>query len=97
MNPFDNFVKYGEGTTSSKKNTRKINLEGKIFWQHVSVAGLGVHIFHRVLKELRWIKWVDGVQVKEGQKLLHERCIGLILVDFSTGGGACALDADKSW
>ena len=69
----------------------------KIIWEHVSISipGIGVHIFHCVVRELRWIKRIGGIQANEGQKMWHESGIYLILV--AAGGGAYVLDADESW
>jgi hypothetical protein len=73
LKPVDNLlVGCGEGTTILKKNLKKINLGKNIFWKHVSAPGLGIHIFHCVLSKLRRIERIGGVQVNEGQQLLHE-------------------------
>ena len=82
QNPIDNLVKYGEGTTTLKKNSKMINLDKKIFWRHVSVSSLEVHMFHYVLGELKWIKQIGNVRINEGQTLLYERFIGLIFVNM---------------
>ena len=45
LKPVDNLlVGCGEGTTILKKNLKKINLGKNIFWKHVSVPGIEVHI-----------------------------------------------------
>ena len=79
LNSADNFVKYGKGATSLKKNMKKINLDKKIIWKYVNVPGLGVHICYCVLIELRLVKQIGGVRVTEEQKLSHEQGIRLIL------------------
>ena len=69
LNPVDNFVEYREGTTSPKKNSKKINLGKKMIWHYGSLPDLGVNIFYCVLRELRWIKQINGVRVIQGKVL----------------------------
>ena len=67
-----------------------MNLDKKIFWQHISVSGLGMNMFHRVLGKLRWSRRIDSVQVNEGENMLHKYYISLILiVVFSRRVGVC--------
>ena len=47
---------------------REQQADKKIIWEHVGILGLGLHLFHCVVRELRWIKRIGGIQFNEGNK-----------------------------